>query len=41
MQKLARQLWAKRAERMGIRIEPDPETPEDPSKVDPQILTKV
>jgi CBS domain containing-hemolysin-like protein len=29
MQKLARQLWAKRAERMGIRIEPDPETPED------------
>ncbi len=41
MQKLARQLWAKRAERMGIRIEPDPETPEGPSKVDPPILTKV
>jgi CBS domain containing-hemolysin-like protein len=40
MQKLARQLWAKRAERMGIRIEPDPETTEDPSKVDPEILTK-
>jgi CBS domain containing-hemolysin-like protein len=40
MQKLARQLWAKRAERMGIRIEPDPETPEGPSKVDPEILIK-
>ena len=41
MQKLARQLWAKRAERMGIRIEPDPETPEGPSKVDPEIPTNV
>jgi CBS domain containing-hemolysin-like protein len=41
MQKLARQLWAKRAERMGICVEPDPETPEDPSKMDPQILTQV
>jgi CBS domain containing-hemolysin-like protein len=41
MQKLARQLWAKRAERMGIRIEPHPETHEGPSEVDPQILTKI
>jgi CBS domain containing-hemolysin-like protein len=41
MQKLARQLWVKRAERMGIRIEPHPETREGSSKVDPQVLTKV
>jgi len=27
MQKLARQLWSKRAERMGIRVEPDHDAP--------------
>lgn len=31
MQKLARQLWAKRAERMGIRVEPEPPDPFAPN----------